>query len=934
MSTTIEQRVVKFVQELLDDEDDKSSVTPAMISEKIEIVLGMKPRWRDDIDRQAVTDELIRRAAWWIGQDATLTSRVGHDDWLVSSRKRDWRYWQRYREWTERKLPLRAVDALNESTDIVLGLLEDPEREGAWTRRGLVVGHVQSGKTGHYSGLICKAADAGYKIIIVLAGLHNNLRSQTQVRLDESFLGYKTTAFNDEAYTLIGVGEIDADPAIRPNFATTRSDKGDFNTRVAQNFGIAPEKRPWLFVVKKNKTVLTRLLRWIRNHVANGRDPETGRPIVTNLPLLLVDDEADHASVDTKQMAYDEDGNPDPDHEPTAINRAVREILFSFQRSGYVGYTATPFANIFIHEQAETTEAGPDLFPSSFIVNLAAPSNYVGPARVFGVRGETGRSEGLPLIRHISDFGSWMPQGHKNGHVPRFEGRDELPPSLREAVLAFVLACAVRRVRGQEREHCSMLVHVTRFTSVQKLTHQQVEDYIRQIRQQLTRRTAGHEALLSMLRRLWERDFIPTTQRMLDEQVPDLGRDLTPDWPRLDAAFADTAADIQVRMINGTARDALDYAENEQTGLKVIAIGGEKLSRGLTLEGLTVSYFLRASKMYDTLMQMGRWFGYRPGYIDLCRLYTTRELSEWFEHIADASEDLREEFDFMAASNGTPREYGLKVQSHPTLMVTSSIKMRTARELELSFSGSLSETVTFHRELPALHANVAAAEQLVISLGEPEPDPVRDRAGGAHRWKGYYWTDVPSEDVVGFLQRYRSHPEARKANGQLLAQFIESLNRAGELTHWGVALIGGGEGGPLTLGGRFTVDMLKRAAHGRHTDRYSIRRLMSPRDEAIDLDEEAWARALEKTREAHRRDAGRNSDGKEPELPNGPAIRAIRSRDRGVLFLYPLQPGDDAGLPVGTPAVIGFGVSFPSSNTGVSVTYRVNNVYWEQEYGG
>ena len=161
--------------------------------------------------------------------------------------------------------------------------------------------------------------------------------------------------------------------------------------------------------------------------------------------------------------------------------------------------------------------------------------------------------------------------------------------------------------------------------------------------------------------------------------------------------LADAVADIQVRMINGTAKDALDYADNQETGLKVIAIGGDKLARGLTLEGLTVSYFLRASKMYDTLMQMGRWFGFRPGYLDLCRLYTTDELVEWFEHITDASEELREEFDFMAASGATPREYGLKVQSHPVLTVTSSIKMRTARDLELSFSGGLSETVNFYR---------------------------------------------------------------------------------------------------------------------------------------------------------------------------------------------------------------------------------------------
>jgi hypothetical protein len=937
MASATDQRIIKLVQELLLDEEDKAAVTPTLIGEKIDLVLAMNPKWRDGLDRQAVTDELIRRFSLWIGQDATLQNSEGHKDWLNAARKQDWRYWQRYREWLERRLSIKAVEALDRSTDSVLALLEDPEREGAWDRRGLVVGHVQSGKTSHYSGLICKAADAGYKIVIVLAGLHNNLRSQTQMRLDEAFLGYKTTAFNDEAFVPIGVGEIDSDQAIRPNFATTRTERGDFNTNVARNFGITPEKRPWLFVVKKNKTILTRLLNWLRNHVANAQDRETGRRIVTNLPLLLIDDEADHASVDTKEILFDENGRPDQEHEPTTINRLVRRILHSFSRSAYVGYTATPFANIFIHEQAATREEGPDLFPAAFIINLAAPSNYVGPARVFGTSTESGRSNGLPLVRRVDDFEGWMPTKHKNGHFPLHEGRDELPPSLNGAIDAFILACALRRLRGQEAEHSSMLIHVTRFTSVQKAVHAQVEERVRHLRQRLHRRTGGHEEILSSLQLLWECDFAPTTAAMAGEMPDEVGRFAKATWEKIEPLLADAVADIQVRMINGTAKDALDYAENQETGLKVIAIGGDKLARGLTLEGLTVSYFLRASKMYDTLMQMGRWFGYRPSYLDLGRLYTTGELVDWFEHIADASEELREEFDFMAASGATPREYGLKVQSHPVLVVTSSIKMRTARDLELSFSGGLSETVNFHREPVILQHNLEAARRLVSALGAPEPDPRRRRNGAEHAWKGHLWNDVPADDVLGFLEGYRSHPEARKANSLLLAQFIRSLVPSGELTRWTVALIGGGEGETVTLRDGISVEMLQRAAHGQHLDRYSIRRLMSPRDETIDLDETTWKEALTETRRAFRADPGRNGTREEPDAPNGPAIRKIRPRERGMLFLYAIDPalaGPDAGLPVGTPPVIGFAVSFPASDTGVRVRYSVNNIYWEQEYGG
>ena len=380
INTDTEQKVIKFVQELLLDEEDKSAITPAVIGEKIDLVLKMNPKW-GGLSRDRVTDELIRRFSLWIGRDTMLKSDDGHEAWLSVSRKRDWRYWQRYREWLERTLSFKAIEGLDKSTDTVLGLLEDPLRVGTWDRRGLIVGHVQSGKTGHYTGLICKAADAGYKIVIVLAGLHNNLRSQTQMRLDEGFLGFETKPVAEEMQ-IVGVGEINGDPGIRPNFATNRTNSGDFTTNVARNLGISPEQRPWLFVVKKNKTVLDRLLKWIRNHVADLHEQESGRRIVTNLPLLVIDDEADHASVDTGEQVFDEDGKPDDEHQPTAINRLVRRILFSFARSAYVGYTATPFANIFIHERGKTREEGPDLFPSAFIVNLAAPSNYIGPARV------------------------------------------------------------------------------------------------------------------------------------------------------------------------------------------------------------------------------------------------------------------------------------------------------------------------------------------------------------------------------------------------------------------------------------------------------------------------------------------------------------------------------------------------------------------------
>lgn len=940
-----EQKVLILVQNML---EAGSQMTPAIIQEQMNLVLNMKKEWRADTDESAVIDELIRRASTWVGDDALLTNDEGHIVWLNQDRKQGWRYWQRYREYQEKKLSWNIVEGLDKSTDLILGNLEDPKRPGPWDRRGLVVGHVQSGKTGNYTGLICKAADAGYKIIIVLAGMHNNLRSQTQIRLDEGFLGFTTSVIQDEMH-VVGVGEIDRDPAIRPNFATNRSEKGDFNTKAAKHLGISPEERPWLFVVKKNKSVLERLLKWIQDHVANIEDPETGRKLVTHLPLLIIDDEADNASVDTGDQAYDEFGRPDLEHEPTAINRLTRRILHSFTRKAYVGYTATPFANIFIHNRSETEKEGPDLFPSAFIANLSASSSYIGPAKVFGRSSENGREGGLPLVKVVNDHCSedetsgWMPTKHKNSYYPSSDQQHGIPESLRESVDAFVLACTARRLRGQKDEHCSMLIHVTRFTSVQGHVKEQVAAYVDWLKRRLVRRI-DHYDVISQLKQLWESDFLTTTESV-HSMHPDMVDENTLTWSQVEAELSDAISEIEVRAINGFAKEALDYADSA-VGLKVIAVGGDKLARGLTLEGLCVSYFLRASRMYDTLMQMGRWFGYRPGYLDLCRLYTTIDLVEWFEHIADASEELREEFDLMTASGATPKEYGLKVASHPVLMVTSRLKMRNAQSLYLSFSGQSVETVSLLKDLDSLESNLQAFNSFTLRLGEPKQIPDRNRNGSKKSGNGVQWTNVPAEEVVQFLSEYKTHPAAMKVNSRLLSDFIQNMNKEDELTSWTVAIISGGQERTYSINDSSSVKvkLVKRTPKTITEERYSIGRLLSPADEAIDLDDEAWSAALDETRNNWKNDPARSekSRGEPPKEPNGPALRKVRGfgaghiaghPERGLLLIYLLSPeGVDASYDGNTTPIVSFGISFPGSDSGTKVKYEVNNVLWEQEY--
>lgn len=936
-------KLVVMVQDLLRSEYNSGIPPVSAITEKLDLVLNLFSDFKNDTDINWVKFEIIRRFGVWQSEDSSIINAEGHIPWLKQDRKKDWRYWNRYRLFQEAALPWEAVEGIDKSTDKILGLLEDPRRDGKWDRRGMVVGHVQSGKTGSYTGLICKAADAGYKIIIVLAGLHNNLRSQTQMRLDEGFLGYETSPDASELRNIIGVGKIDDSPNIRPNYVTNRTDKGDFNTKAADNLGISPEQRPWLFVVKKNKSVLTNLHKWITKHVANKIDNETGRKVVSNLPLLIIDDEADNASVDTGKQAYTEDGKPDDDHSPTAINSLIRQLLHAFERKAYVGYTATPFANIFIHERNETRKEGPDLFPDAFIHTLGAPSNYVGPSRVFGLSNGDEREGALPLIRTVSDHCSkdektgWMPPKHKKDYYPKGNSEFDMPESLVLAINSFLLACTIRDLRGQGDSHNSMLIHVTRFTIVQGLVKDQVDAYIRHVNQHLARRIGGHKEILESLKDLWESDFKVTTEEM-QQQFPENDYFSNNHWHEIEELLPTVVNQILVKEINGTAKDALDYVDSAD-GLKIIAIGGDKLSRGLTLEGLCVSYFLRTTKMYDTLMQMGRWFGYRDNYLDLTRLFVTSDLVEWFEHITDAAEELREEFALMESSGATPREYGLKVKSHPVLMVTSQLKMQTAKSLYLSFSGTISETVAFDITPATQQTNNQAFRDLLNSMGSAGDLPQYSKFFGKENLA--CWQEIPSTDIIEFLSHYITHPDSPKVNSALLKDFILSMNLKNELTEWTVVLQGGSSSPSEysnLLGGKNIKLSDRKNQSPENKSKFSIKRLLGSADEALDLTQEQWDGALQETIKL----AKKKDKDKIPTNPNGPSIRRIKGfgangivgqPQRGLLLLTLLDPKTEkaGNLPLNEP-IVGFGISFPGSNSGVQVEYKANNILWESEY--
>lgn len=912
--------------------ENGGSLSVEDIRESVAKAMAQLPLGPGQVDSKELTAELERDFTTIIGRP--LTIRAGDEEiwkpWIAKSKEEiKWRFWERYRHHLlqNANLPKPVVDAIDDITDQTLNNLTDPRQGGSWDRRGMVVGHVQAGKTTNYAGLICKAADAGYKVFIVLTGFHNNLRTQTQIRLEETFIGYDKTGSQEQGrYVPVGVGLISSDPGLLVDTITNRSETGDFNRQVANSFSIHPGGRPLVFVIKKNASVLRNLLQYLQ-HVSAARDSD-GENIIEEIPLLLIDDECDQGSVDTAKMDLD-DGEPDAEHDPKTLNGLIRRILRTFSQSAYVAYTATPFANIFIHSNAASKDYGEDLFPRSFITVMPAPSNYIGPSKVFGEFDveEDCRSEGLPVVRRIYDFAEtmeedekrgWMPPKHKTSHLPVFKGEDQFPGSLKEAIFAYILGCAVRRLRGQGKKHCSMLVHVTRFTDVQNRVFCQVDRFMRDVKNVVMYGEEGsRDELLSILRDLWEKDFLETTRALADPLCP------IHHWPEVAGEIPAVVASIKVKQINGTAGDILDYDRHKDDGLNAIAIGGDKLSRGLTLEGLTVSYFTRPSKMYDTLMQMGRWFGYRDGFLDVCRLYAPESLIEWFEHIADASEELRREFTLMSELGETPKTYGQRVRTHPVLMVTSQVKMRHTAKLLCSYQGSISETVVFDRSAVTVEGNFAAGVALLDHaraagslLRSPLYRPGADPVPGKYLWKG-----LDYRVVLDFLRAYKTPQDVRRVNTSMLAEYIERQVQNGDLGNWSVLLAAKDpESASAYKIAGIELGLIERSNHpevakGENPAAYRIRRLVSPADEAWDLDEQQFESARRLKEGVSR--------------PGGNEIRACRPKSEALLILYPLQHQERTAPIVADLPYLGFAISFPGNKDDTPVEYRVNTVYQE-----
>lgn len=897
-------KVIRYCNVALSDDEalPTREIIENMVEKACKVVHIMKPelevrdREKEIAFRILTANHDVRME---VGQ--ALFSEEDFEPWYEQARAEiDPYYWRRYRNYlAEEKGFSRGVTAsISKDTDTILSFCGNPKKEGIRDRRGMVVGHVQSGKTANYSGLVCKAADAGYKLIIIIAGISSDLRNQTQSRIDEGFIGQDSEALlKGIAAKKIGVGNC-ATSSTSDSYAgiehpsTFTSATRDFNKAKATGLGISLKaiSNPVVFVIKKNTGILKNLIEWLK--VQNTHNEITQ----IKEPLLVIDDEADNASINTKSSK----------DEISRINGQIRELLELFERSTYVGYTATPFANIFIDPKSEDEMVGHDLFPRDFIYTLNPPDNYMGPAEYF-----SGQEAESRHVRLIKDNGDLLPLSHKIN-----DPLIDLPGSLKKAVRTFVLAAAIRRKRGDSKKHCSMMINASRFVNMQQLLVSLVYDEWENLRDSIR-----SYARLKDPAEVLKDQFLRELHEVWNEEFSEVEES----WDDIRMILLETILKIKVLSTNSRSSEKLDYG-NHPEGLHVIAIGGLTLSRGLTLEGLCVSYFLRNTKMYDTLMQMGRWFGYRPNYADLCRVWLPNDALNWYRHVLESVEELREDLLEMVRLNMSPKEFGLKVRRHPSsLMITARNRMGRSERIvhRVSLSGRLIETYRLLNSKTDLEQNRDNADRLYSSLAGVSDDK---------NDFGELYSGVAPHEVISFVEGFKNHRNCLLTDPEKVASFIRKIAENGS-TEWDVLFAGtrrsdrpssrfpviGMKCQSRTIGDKSNDSVLE-ISNRRRVSRAGIDRIGLSEEEIKEVD--------------------RDWKSKNPKKLNVPDLKYRYRRSRPLLVIHEIDvvaPEDDKnGLSGFIPEkpVIAWSISFPVSEVrrgfDDTVEYEANEVYMKQ----
>lgn len=740
------------IQDILNKDSSESAV-------ELAIKHFINAPWIDISLSSEEIDNVIKEIKSLEGITMDIGSMVTGEDelfkeWLPTRKEKDdpTPYWDDYnRELKRTGYSSSVLYSIDIATDRILSKCSDPLHPRRTKRQGMVVGSVQSGKTANYIGLLTKAADYGYKVIIVIAGIHESLREQTQFRINEGFIGLDTSFILTDGVQKRGVGKfLDQDNAEnRPQQFT--SEKYDFNSNRLRGQQIInnSQEKPVVFVIKKQKSILENLFTWLTSS-AQTLGVET-----LSLPALVIDDEADNASIN---IAYSKKDSSSI----STINKYIRKITNCFDVSTYIGYTATPFANIFIDPSSDDAVAKQDLFPKDFIVGLEPPSNYVSPQRIFLEEGDLSSS-----LVDLDDNEEYIPLKHKKDLDPL------LPPSLLDAINCYIVSDAIKNLRGiWDKRSSSMLVNVTYFKQVHARLRFLIDHEVSSIKNSI-RACCGVDSANDDKR-------IRALKSCFDQYYQDSEHK----WVDVRNSLLDIHKRLRVAVINSSSVDTLKTSPGQkEVPTSTIAIGGFSLSRGLTLEGLTISYFLRGSMMYDTLLQMGRWFGYRTKYEDLCRIWMTPLAQDFYAQITIADTELRQELVNLERSRSTPLDFGLKVRSHPdNLKITARNKFgSSSKQKKICLSDKFLETIDIKNDSNVIQQNLDSVSRLICYIQKSHS---RFQKITGEPGNGYLAKSVDVNLVAKFIKEFQSMSLATR-DIRPIEEYI-AKRKEGEMREWDV----------------------------------------------------------------------------------------------------------------------------------------------------
>lgn len=736
------------------------------------------------------------------------------------------------------------VEGIDEASNEIVSLLENPKQED-FQCRGLVVGHVQSGKTANMTAVIAKALDAGYDTVILLAGLTNKLRYQTQMRMFKDLVSRHPLAWQ---------------------LLTHNDEYLDFKAPPQGGF-LAHTDKSQIAIVKKNVSPLKQL-----KIAVKGTHPHALR----KLRVLVIDDECDQASVNAGRGEFD----------VTAINGHIRELLGMLPAVSYIGYTATPFANVLI-DPYRTDVRGEneldDLYPRDFITALPASPNYFGTEKLFGRIPDDPdnllpEEEGLDMIREVTPEDEQQMQPSSMAEREFFE--PEVAESLEEAIIYFLGCCAARHARGDADQHMTMLIHTSAYVVAHERVAGCVKEWVESMRDALL---DPKSEVGQRLASIWQ-----TEQGRLPEDITDARpvsvEELFEHLPKVLEA-------LKFPIENGASDNRIDYENGVRT---YIVTGGSILARGLTLEGLMVSYFLRNAKQYDTLLQMGRWFGYRPNYEDLPRIWIPEDLKQSFRNLARVEMEIRQDIERYHLENKTPEDIAVRIRAIPGMAITGATKMHAARTCAISYWSAHRQTFRFrHQDGDELKKNWAAAGALL--------DAATEEGCFIENWKANVWNGVPRELIVKFLEAYSFHPDHGELRDEVLLPFIRQSDD--RLLRWNIGIVESGDGkwSPQKLGQLEKFQLVNRAKLKEGGKTADIKALMSKRDVWLDC------------------------AGKPPTGKGWDELKNLRQQDIGqvpLLLLYPIDResrcAENSKSRVALDAafdVLGLGIVFPGSAT-------------------